>query len=76
MQTKTNSHNKDILDPNQFIVNKLQMISKLQENKIGDYEKLEKIKKSLITDGSLNLKDSKYIETQYEEYKKAGMKES
>ena len=76
MQTNTNSHNKDILDPNQFIVNKLQMISKLQENKIGDYEKLEKIKKSLITDGSLNLKDSKYIETQYEEYKKAGTKES
>ena len=74
MQTSTKSKKENIQSPEQFIENKIRLILKLQENKIGDYEKLEKIKKSLIADGSFNIKDNKYIESQLEEYKKAAKK--
>lgn len=76
MQTRTKSKKENIQSPEQFIENKIRLISKLQENNIGDYEKLEKIKKSLIADGSFNIKDNKYIESKLEEYEKAGKKES
>lgn len=76
MQTKTKSDTKNIPSPKQFIENKIRLISKLQENKIGDYEKLEKIKKSLMANGSFSLKDNKYVESQLEEYKKTAKKDS
>ena len=52
------------------------MISKLQERKIGNYEKLEAIKKSMIADSSFSKKDNDYLQTKYEEYKKVIKKES
>ena len=76
MKTKTNPDKGNIPSPKQFIENKIQLISKLQEHKIGDYEKLEKIKKSLIANESFTLKDNKYVESQLEEYKKAAKKGS
>jgi len=60
----------------QIIKNKVRKISKLQEHKIGDYEKLEAIKKSLLADASFTQKDNDYLETKYEEYKKVVKKES
>jgi len=60
----------------QIIKNKISKISKLQEHKIGNYEKLEAIKKSLIADASFTQKDNEYLETKYEEYKKVIKKES
>jgi len=56
--------------PEQIIENKLHIISKLQEYKIGDYHKLEEIKQSLIADGSFTLEANGYLEEKYEEYKK------
>ena len=50
MQTGSQSDSGNNMEPHKIIENKLQMISKLQENKIGDYEKLEEIKKSLINE--------------------------
>ncbi|MDH3610132.1 MAG: hypothetical protein OEM79_00060 [Nitrosopumilus sp.] len=76
MKTKTNPDKGNIPSPKQFIENKIRLISKLQENNIGDYEKLEKIKKSLMANGSFTLKDNKYVESQLEEYKKIAKKDS
>ena len=64
------SDSEDHLDPDIIIQNKLLMIINLQENKIGDHEKLEEIKKSLIDDGSFSLADTEYIEEKLEELEK------
>ncbi len=66
-----NSENSEIeTEPEKIIENKLRIISKLQEHKIGDIYKLEAIKKSLIDDGSFTLEVNDYLEKKYEEYKK------
>lgn len=72
----------DMYDPQSFIPdeiqldkiieNKLYIISKLQEHKIGDNEKLNAIKKSLIGDGSFTQEENEYLNTKYEEYQKTG----
>ena len=61
------------IDPEQIIENKLHIIFKLQEYKIGDKNRLESIKDSLITDGVFTKKDNDYIETIYEQYKKIAL---
>jgi len=70
MEKDSQSDNVDDIEPEQIIENKLHIISKLLEYKIGDYHKLELIKQSLITDGSFTLEDNDYLEEKYEEYKK------
>ncbi len=76
MQTNTKIKNKNISNLEGFVENKIGLIEKLQENKIGNYEKLEKIKKSLKSNSSFTLKDNKYLETLYDEYKKIGNERS
>ncbi|MDH3676931.1 MAG: hypothetical protein OEQ12_01360 [Nitrosopumilus sp.] len=70
MQAKPTSDSvkNDQLD--EMIDKKVGMISKLQENKIGDYDKLEFIKKSLIDNDHFNQESNDYLEEKYEEYKK------
>jgi len=58
------------IEPEQIIENKLRIISKLQEYKIGDNHQLEQIKQSLIADGSFTQEANDYLEAKYEEYKK------
>jgi len=58
------------LDAESLIESRVRMILKLQENKIGDYDRLEFIKKSLIIGGSFALEDNIYLGTKYDEYKK------
>jgi hypothetical protein len=69
MQTGSPSDSLNDLEPHQIIEDKLRRISKLQENKIGDYNKWEEIKKSLIDDGTFTQADNDYLEEKYEEYK-------
>jgi len=71
MQTGSQSDSGNNMEPHKIIENKLQMISKLQENKIGDFEKLEEIKKSLINEGVFSEDDYEYLEEKYDEYKKS-----
>ena len=52
-----------------IIQDKLDIISKLKESKIGENEKLEAIKKSLIENGSFTQDDTDYLEKKYAEYK-------
>ncbi len=70
IQTGTESDNTDALDPDFLIQNKVRMISKLQENKIGDHERLEEIKKTLVDFGSFTQADNEYLEEQFKEYEK------
>jgi len=70
MQKDSQSDKVDDIEPEQIIENKLHIISKLLENKIGDYHKLGLIKQSLIADGSFTLEANDYLEEKYEEYKK------
>ena len=70
MQKDSQSDNVDDIEPEQIIENKLHIISKLLEYKIGDYHKLQLIKQSLIADGSFTLEANDYLEEKYEEYKK------
>jgi len=70
MQKDSQSDNVDDIEPKQIIENKLHIISKLLEYKIGDYHKLQLIKQSLIDDGSFTLEVNDYLEEKYEEYKK------
>ncbi len=74
MQEDSQSDNIDDIEPEQIIENKLHIISKLLEYKIGDYHKLELIKQSLIVDGSFTLEANDYLEEKYEEYKKISKK--
>ncbi len=76
MQTRKKIDGKKIPDLDEFVENKILIIETLQKNKLGNYEKLEKIKKSLKSDGSFTLKDNKYLETVYSEYEKVGNKKS
>ncbi|HUT05802.1 MAG TPA: lamin tail domain-containing protein [Nitrosopumilaceae archaeon] len=76
MQTNKNLNKEKIPSPEQFIENKIRLILNLQENKIGDFDKLEKIKNSLMADRAFTLKDNKYIESQNEEFKNATKKKS
>jgi len=76
MPKDSQSDNVDDIEPEQIIENKLHIISKLLEYKIGDYHKLELIKQSLIVDGSFTLEDNDYLEEKYEEYKKLAKKKS
>jgi len=76
MQKGSLSNNVDDTEPEQIIENKLSIISKLQEFKIGDNHKLEEIKQSLIADGSFTQETNDYLEAKYEEYKKVIKKES
>jgi len=69
MQKDSQSDNIDDIEPDQIIENKLSIISKLQEYKIGDNHKLEEIKQLLIADGSFTLEANDYLEAKYEEYK-------
>ncbi len=70
MQEDSQLDNIDDIEPEQIIENKLLIISKLLEYKIGDYHKLELIKQSMIADGSFTLEANDYLEEKYEEYKK------
>ena len=76
MQKDSQSDNVDDIEPEQIIENKLHIISKLLEYKIGDYHKLELIKQSLIADGSFTIEANDYLEAKYEEYKKITKKKS
>jgi hypothetical protein len=66
----SNTSNEVELD--KIIENKLHIISKLQEHKIGNIEKLDSIKKSLIENGSFTQEENDYLDSKYEEYKKIG----
>ena len=66
---------KDVLPP-QIIKNKLHIISKLQEYRIGDNDRLEAIKKSLKTGEIFTKNNDDYLKTKYEEYKKTTKKDS
>jgi len=70
IHTQTDPDNVNALDPEYLIQNKVRMISKLQENKIGDNGKLEKIKKDLIDYGTFTKEDNEYLEEQFKEYEK------
>ena len=70
MQEDSQLDNIEDIEPEQIIENKLSIISKLQECKIGDYHKLEEIKQLLIADGSFTQEANDYLEEKYEEYKK------
>ena len=70
MQEDSQLDNIDDIDPEQIIENKLRIISKLQEFKIGDNHKLEEIKQLLIADSSFTQEANDYLEAKYEEYKK------
>ncbi len=70
IQTGTESDDTNALDPDYLIQNKVRMISKLQENKIGDHEKLEEIKKTLEDFGTFTQADNEYLEEQFKEYEK------
>jgi len=74
MQKDSQSDNIDDIEPDQIIENKLGIISKLQEYKIGDNHKLEEIKQLLIADGSFTQEANDYLEAKYEEYKKTKKK--
>jgi hypothetical protein len=76
MQVGQEYNNANNIQPTQIIKNKLRIISKLQENKIGDNDRLEAIKKSLKTGGDFTKGDNDYLETKYEEYKKISKKDS
>ena len=52
-----------------IIQDKLDIISKLKESDIGENEKLDGIKKSLIENGSFSQEDTDYLEKKYAEYK-------
>ena len=56
-----------------MIENKIRIILKLQEYKLGNYNKLEGIKKALITDGVFTQKDNEYVESTFEQYKKIAL---
>ena len=70
LQTGSQSDSSNGLEPHHIIEDKIQRILKLQENKIGDYNKLEAIKKSLIDDGAFTKEDNDYLEEKFKEYKK------
>jgi len=70
MQNDLTPDNIDDIEPEQIIENKLRIISKLQEYKIGDNYKLEEIKQLLISDGSFTQEANDYLQAKYEEYKK------
>ena len=76
MQADPISDNKDDVPISKVIETKIQIISILQENKIGDNAKLESIKMSLLSDGSFTQEDNEYLEAKYEEFKKTTKKDS
>ncbi len=76
MQKDSHIENIDDIEPDQIIENKLRIISKLEEYKIGDNHKLEEIKQLLIADGSFTQEANDYLEAKYEEYKKLTKKKS
>ncbi len=76
MQKDSHIENIDDIEPDQIIENKLRIISKLEEYKIGDNHKLEEIKQLLIAEGSFTQEANDYLETKYEEYKKLTKKKS
>jgi len=49
------------------------MILKLEKYHIGDKAKLDKIKNSLLVEGSFTKNDNDYIETSYEQYRKIAL---
>jgi len=71
-EIKTDAETDDVnaLDPEVLIQHKIRMISKLQENKIGENEKLEKIKNNLKDYGTFTKEDNEYLEKQFVEYEK------
>lgn len=69
-EIKTDADDANALDPEVLIQHKIRMISKLQENKIGENEKLEKIKKDLKDYGTFTKEDNDYLEEQFAEYEK------
>ena len=75
-QRKSPSNNANDIDPEKIVQSKLSIISKLQKYKIGDNDKLEAIKKSLIDDGSFTQEGNDYLEEKYGEYKKMTKKDS
>ena len=75
-QRKSPSNNANDINPEKIVQSKLSIISKLQKYKIGDNDKLEAIKKSLIDDGSFTQEGNDYLEEKYGEYKKMTKKDS
>lgn len=76
MQAGSQSDIINETEPDEIIENKLRIISKLQEYKVGDNHRLEQIKQLLIADGSFTIEDNDYLEAKYEEYKKSTKKKS
>jgi hypothetical protein len=75
-QRKSPSNNANDIDPEKIVQSKISIISKLQKYKIGDNDKLEAIKKSLIEDESFTQEGYDYLEEKYGEYKKMTKKDS
>ena len=76
MQTETQSDSENFVPLDQVIETKIQIISILQENKIGDHAKLDSIKISLFGDGTFTQEDNEYLEEKYEEFKKISKTDS
>ena len=70
IKTDAEADDANALDPEVLIQHKIRMISKLQENKIGENEKLEKIKNDLKDYGTFTKEDNEYLEEQFAEYEK------
>ena len=64
------SNNSNEVEIDEIIENKLHIITKLQEHQIGDNEKLENIKKSLVEKGSFSQEENDYLDLKYDEYKR------
>jgi len=69
IQSSTQSTSLNDLQIDHLVRDKVSLISKLQENKFGDFDKLEKIKKLLIEDSTFTQDSNDYLEEKYEEYK-------
>jgi protein-disulfide isomerase len=68
LQSDSSQSNLNEFDVEKLIQDKLRIISELQKHKIGNYQKLEKIKQSLIENESFNQEDGDYLQKKYEEY--------
>ena len=67
---KKDAESNEMSELDKMVEAKVQLISILQESKIGDFNKLETIKKSLIEDNLFSFESNEYLEEKYSEYEK------
>jgi len=75
MQADSTSYSVKDEQLGEIIDSKVSLISKLQEKEIGDYEKLEHIKKSLIDKGLFTEDHHDYLESLNKEYENSNSKD-